>query len=80
MPATKSNGEMTMFNQIITRFRFLKEIVTDHGSHFQNKMMVELDLKLGFKQEHYSSYYPQVNVQVEVVNKSLNVILPKTIE
>ena len=63
------------FNQIITHFGILKELVTDHGRHFQNRMMEELALKLGYKQEHFSSYYPQANGQVEVVNKSLKAIL-----
>ena len=64
-----------VFNQIITRFGIPKELVTDHGRHFQNKMMGELASKLGYKQEHSSSYYPQENGKVEVVNKSLKSIL-----
>ena len=42
MPIVKSDGETVVhfiFNQIITRFRIPKELVTDHGSHFQNHMM-----------------------------------------
>src|SRR5216684_3227742 len=42
-------------------------------------MMAELYLKLGYKQEHSSSYYPQANGQVEAVNKSLKSILQQTI-
>ena len=56
-----------------------KELVTDHGSHFHNRMMEELASKLGYKQEHSSSYYPQANGQVEAVNKSLKSILQRTI-
>ena len=68
MPTVKSNDEKTthfVFNQIITQFRILKELVTNHGSHFQNHMMEELASKLGYKQEHSSSYYPQAKGQVE---------------
>ena len=68
-----------VFNHIITQLEILKDIVTDHGRHFLNKMMEELALNLGFKKYHYSSYYPQVNGKVEAVNKSLKVILQKTI-
>ena len=53
MPTVKSSGETTahfVFNQIITRFGISKELVTDHGSHFQNRMMEELASKLGYKQ------------------------------
>ena len=42
-------------------------------------MMEELASKLEYKQEHSSSYYPQVNGQVEVVHKSLKSILQQTI-
>ena len=64
MPMIKSDSETTahfVFNQIINRFEILKELVTDHGRHFQNKMMEELSSKLGYKQENSSFYYPQVN-------------------
>ena len=64
MPIVKSDSETAahfVFNQIITRFGIPKELVTDHGSHFQNRMMEELASNLGCKQEHSSSYYPQAN-------------------
>ena len=38
MPIVKSDDEIAahfVFNQIITRFRIPRELVTDHGSHFQ---------------------------------------------
>jgi len=60
MPTIKSNGEtvtLFVFNQIIARFRIPKEIVTYHGSHFQNEM-TELASKLGFTHDHYSPYHP----------------------
>ena len=41
--------------------------------------MEELASKLGYKQEHSSSYYPQANGQVEAMNKSLKSILQRTI-
>ena len=68
MPTVKSNGEIAahfVFNQIITWFGIPKELVTEHGSHFQNRMMEELESKLGYKQEDSYSYYPQANGQVE---------------
>jgi transposase InsO family protein len=74
MPRVKSNGKIGaffVFNQIIARFGIPSEIVIDHGSHFHNEMMEELEAELGFKHGHYSPYYPQENGQVEVMNKSL---------
>jgi hypothetical protein len=82
MPTFKDDREtktLFLFNQIISRFSVPREIVIDHGSHFQNKMMTELTSKCGFWKEHSSPYYPQANGQVEVVNKSLKTILQQTI-
>ena len=82
MPMIKSDGEMVphfVFNQIITRLGIPKELITDHGRHFLNKMMVKLALKLGYNQEHSSSYYHQEKGKVKAVNKSLKAILQKTI-
>ena len=45
MPTVKFDGETAahfLFNKTITRFRIPKELVTDNGSHFQNRMMEEL--------------------------------------
>ena len=78
MPIVKYDGETSthfIFNHIITQFGIPKELVTDHGRFFQKKMMEDLASKLGYKQDHSSSYYPQANGQVEVVNKSLKSIL-----
>jgi hypothetical protein len=78
MPTIKSDGKNSMFfvfSQIVSRFRISREIVNDHGSHFQNEMMKELSLKLGFKHGHSSPYYFQENGQVEAVKKSLKTIL-----
>jgi len=82
MPTFKDDGEtaaLFLFNQIIAQFGVPREIVTDHGSHFQNQMMTELTSKLGLRQEHSSPYYPQANGQVEAVNKTLKTMLQRTI-
>ena len=78
MATTKYDGDTIshfMFIQIITRFGIPREVLIDHGRHFQNRMMDELSSKLGYKKEYSSSYYPQANGQVEAVNKSLKSIL-----
>lgn len=83
MPTYKNDSETTklfLFNQIISWFGIPRDIVINHGSHFQNQLMSELALKLGFRHEHSSPYYPHANGQVEVVNKSLKMILQRTID
>jgi transposase InsO family protein len=47
-----------VFKRIIAQFRIPKEIVTNHGSHFQNEMMKALASKLGFRHDHSSPHYP----------------------
>jgi hypothetical protein len=42
-------------------------------------MMTELTSKIGLRKEHSSPYYPQVNGQVEAVNKYLKTILQRMI-
>ena len=51
MPTYVEEGNIValfLFNHIIARFEIPRAIVTDHGSHFQNKLMAELSVKLGF--------------------------------
>ena len=51
MATFKNDGEiraLILFNQVISQFSIPKEIVTDHGSHFENQLMSKLALKLGF--------------------------------
>jgi hypothetical protein len=64
MPTFSNGCETTnlfIFNQVIARFGASKEIVIDHGSEFQNKMMSKLDEKLRIKQRHLSPCYSQAN-------------------
>ena len=56
-----------------------RAIVTDHGSHFQNKMMVELSVKLGFHHDNSTPYYPQANGEVEAINKVLKTMLQRIV-
>ena len=82
MPTVKSYCKTTtffIFNQIIAQFGMPIDIVTDHGSHFQNEMIKYLASKPKFKHNHFSPYYPQENGQVEALNKSFKTILQKTV-
>ena len=78
MPTYAQDGEtaaLFLFNHVIARFGFPQSIVTDHGSHFQNQMMVELSAKLGFLHENSTPYYPQANGEFEAINKVLKTML-----
>ena len=62
MPTLDNTGETTalfFFNHVVARLP--QAIVTDHGSHFRNHMMVELAAKLGLSHDSSTPYYPQAN-------------------
>jgi hypothetical protein len=78
MPTFLNDGctaALFLFNHIITHFGVPRAIFTDHGAHFKNHMMSELHGKLGFRQENSCPYYPQVNGQVEAINKVLKTMI-----
>eukprot|EP00253_Pinus_taeda_P032963 PITA_32963 len=64
---------------MVAKFDVPQAIVTDHGSHFRNHMMVELAAKLGLSYDSSTSHYPQVNGQVEAINKVLKRMLQRMI-
>lgn len=68
------------FNHIIARFGSPRQLVTDHGSHFQKSIMMKLSTWLGFRKEHSSPYFPQANGQLEAINKSLKMMLQWTVD
>ena len=78
MPTLNNSGEidsLLFFNHVVSRFGVPQAIVTDHGSHFRNHMMVELATKLGLSHDSSTPYYLQANGQVEAINKVLKIIL-----
>ena len=82
MPTYVEDGKtvaLFLFNHIIARFGIPRAIVTDHGSHFQNKMMLELNIKLGFFHDKSTPYYPQANGQVEAINKVVKKMLQRMV-
>eukprot|EP00253_Pinus_taeda_P011188 PITA_11188 len=71
MPTFKNSGgtaALLFFNHVVSRFSIPQAIVTDHGSHFRNHMMVELADKLGLSRDSSTPYYPQANGQTSVRN------------
>jgi hypothetical protein len=82
MPTYLNDGHtatLFIFNHIITHFGVPQAIVTDHSSRFQNQMMSELHVKLGFRHENSSPYYPQENGQVETINKVLKTMIQRMV-
>lgn len=82
MATLNNNSKMTVlfyFSHVVSRFGVPQAIVTDHGSHFHNHMMVELTTKLGLSHDRSTPYYLQANRQVEAINKVLKFMLQRMI-
>jgi hypothetical protein len=77
MPTYSNDGTtftLFVFNHIIARFGVPKTIVMDHGSHFHNKMMIELVARLGFFMK-IDTLLSLVNGQVEAINHVLKTMI-----
>ena len=77
---TAETAARFFFNHVITRFRIPKQLVSDHGSHFEDSVWRELSTFLKFQHQFSSAYYPQGNGQVKAVNKILKTILQRTVD
>ena len=64
---------------IFSRFGVPKAIISDGGSHFCNKPFENLLSKYGVKHKVATSYHPQTNGQVELVNREIKTILMKVV-
>ena len=58
------NGAILLQIVMVTNFSVTgvpQAIVTDHGLHFRNHMMIKLIAKLGLSHDSSTPYYPQAN-------------------
>eukprot|EP00253_Pinus_taeda_P023930 PITA_23930 len=82
LPTLNKRSEMAALffsNHVVSRFDVPQAIVTDHGSHFCNHVMIELTTKLGLSHDSSTPYYLQANGQVEAINKVLKRMLQRMI-
>jgi len=75
---TRKTAILFFFNHVIAQFGVPQAIVTDHGNHFRNHMMFELNSKLGLSHDN-STHYRQSNGKVEAINKILKRMLQRLI-
>ena len=64
---------------ILSRFRALRTIISDEGSHFSNKVFAKLMSRYGIKHLMGLSYHPQSNGESEISNREIKKILEKTV-
>ena len=64
---------------VFSRFRVPKDIISDGGAHFYNKSFETLLAKYGVKHKVASPYHPQTSGQVELANREIKTILMKVV-
>ena len=64
---------------ILSRFGTPKTIISDGGSHFENKVFEKLMGRYGIKHIMSLAYHPQTNGQAEISNREIKKILEKTV-
>ena len=63
----------------MSRFGAPRTIISDGGSHFENKVFKKLMSKYGIKHIMSLAYHPQTNWQAEISNREIKKILEKTV-
>ena len=64
---------------ILNRYRALRTIISDEGSHFSNKLFAKLLSIYGVRQAMGLAYHPQSNGQAKISNREIKNILEKTV-
>ena len=64
---------------ILSRFGTPRTIISDGGSHFENKVFDKLMSRYGIKHIMSLAYHPQTNGQAENSNREIKKILEKTV-
>ena len=82
--ATPRNDVNTVVNfffrkNILNCFGTPKEIVSDKGIHFYNKVFSALMAKCGVHHKKALAYHPQANGQAKITNREIKKIMEKTV-
>ena len=64
---------------ILSIFGAPRTIISDEGSHFENKVFVKLMSRYGIRHVMGLSYHPQLNGQAEISKREIKKILEKTV-
>ncbi|KAL4310389.1 hypothetical protein GQ457_01G023450 [Hibiscus cannabinus] len=70
---------MFLHKHIFTRFGVPRAIISDEGTHFDNKLIAKAAQRYGIRHKIATAYHPQTNGQAEVSNREIKQILEKVI-
>ncbi|KAK9034764.1 hypothetical protein V6N11_076821 [Hibiscus sabdariffa] len=68
-----------LHKNIFTRFGVPRALISDEGSHFDNKLTAKALQRYGVRHRIATAYYPQTNGQAEISNREIKQILEKTV-
>ncbi|KAK8523036.1 hypothetical protein V6N13_076263 [Hibiscus sabdariffa] len=81
--ATPKNDAKTVMRflhkNIFTRFGVPRTLISDEGSHFDNKLTAKALQRYGVRHRIATAYHPQTNGQAEISNREIKKILEKTV-
>ncbi|KAL4296144.1 hypothetical protein GQ457_12G015000 [Hibiscus cannabinus] len=81
--ATPKNDAKTVMkflhNNIFTKFGVPRALISDEGSHFDNKLTAKALQRYGVRHRIATTYHPQTNGQAEISNREIKQILEKTV-
>ncbi|KAL4384559.1 hypothetical protein GQ457_15G018420 [Hibiscus cannabinus] len=79
--ATPQNDAQTVMKflhkHIFTRFGVPRAIISDEGTHFDNKLIAKAEQRYGIMHKIATAYHPQTNGKAEVSNREIKQILEK---
>ncbi|CAM8880537.1 unnamed protein product [Rhodiola kirilowii] len=79
-PSCDAKVVIKMLKRIIfPRFGMPRAVISDNGSHFKERRFESMLKKHGIFHRCSTPYHPQANGQVEVSNREIKNILPKTV-
>ena len=64
---------------ILSRFGAPRTIISDKGSHFENKVFAKIMSRYGIRHVMGLAYHPRSNGQAEISNREIKKILEKTV-
>ncbi|KAL4376644.1 hypothetical protein GQ457_02G032840 [Hibiscus cannabinus] len=68
-----------LHKNIFTRFGAPRAIISDEGTHFDNKLIAKALQRYGVRHRIATAYHPQTNGQAEVSNREVKQVLEKVV-
>lgn len=69
-----------LVREIVSRYGVVSEVLSDRGRAFLSSLLKEVQQLLGFHKTNTTAYNPQTDGLVERFNRTLTMMLAKTVE